>query len=77
MTESEDLLELIERAVVEHGGDLGGWTRRDDGVLQLFDGRLTLRAEIKDSDLSGSHRVHAHVLATLHEFDDEILCCLR
>ena len=42
MPESERLLELIEKGVVEHGGDLAGWTRRSDDALQLFDG---LRSE--------------------------------
>ncbi len=50
MSESERLLELIERAVVEHGGNLGGWTRRSDDALQLFDGRVTLRAEVNESE---------------------------
>ena len=74
MSESERLLELIERGVVEHGGDLGGWTRRTDDALQLFDGRVTLRAEVNDA---AAKTVHAHVLTTLHEYDDEILdACL-
>src|SRR6185295_13401548 len=73
MSESERLLELIEKSVVEHGGDLGGWTRRADDALQLFDGRVTLRAELADSGSSGAKAVHAHVLTTLHEYDDEIL----
>jgi hypothetical protein len=50
VSESERLLELIERAVVEHGGNLGGWTRRSDDALQLFDGRVTLRAEVNESE---------------------------
>lgn len=77
MSESEDLLALIERGVVEHGGDLGGWTRLSDDALQLFDGRVTLRAELKDTGRSGVTRVHAHVLTTLHEYEEEILdACL-
>jgi hypothetical protein len=50
VSESERLLELIERVVVEHGGNLGGWTRRSDDALQLFDGRVTLRAEVNESE---------------------------
>ena len=77
MSDSEHLLELIERGVVEHGGDLGGWTRRIDNALQLFDGRVTLRAELKDTASSAANTVHAHVLTTLHEYEDEILdACL-
>ena len=77
MSESKRLLELIELGVVEHGGDLGGWTRRTDDALQLFDGRVTLRAELKDTGSSGAKTVHAHVLTTLHEYEDEILdACL-
>lgn len=71
---SDRLLELIENGVIEHGGDLGGWTRRMNDTLQLFDGRVTLRAELKDVGPStNDSMVHAHVLTTLHEHDDEIL----
>jgi len=73
MSASERLLELIERGVVEHGGDLGGWTRRIDDALQLFAGRVTLRVELKDPGSSGANAVHAHVLTTLHEYEDEVL----
>jgi hypothetical protein len=78
MSDSERLLERIEQGVVEHGGDLGGWTRRMDDTLQLFDGRVTLRAQLKDAGPSAGDRgVHAHVLTTLHEHDDEVLdACL-
>src|SRR5688500_2207019 len=77
MSESQQLLELIEGSVVAHGGDLGGWTRVVDDTLQLFDGRVTLRAEIKEPVSSQAKAVHAHVLATLHEYEDEILdACL-
>jgi hypothetical protein len=77
MSESQQLLELIERFVFEHGGDLGGSTRHIDDALQLFDGRVTLRAEVKDPDSSQPQAVHAHVFTTLHEYDDEILdACL-
>jgi hypothetical protein len=77
MSESQQLLELIDRSVVEHGGDLGGWTRLVGDTLQLFDSRVTLRAEIKDPVSSQAKAVHAHVSATLHEYEDEILdACL-
>jgi hypothetical protein len=78
MSDSERLLDLIEKGVVEHGGDLGGWTRHVDDTLQLFDGRVTLRAEVKDGEPSGADgKVHVHVLTTLHEYDDEVLdACL-
>src|SRR5215470_10515650 len=78
MSDSECLLELIEKGVVEHGGDLGGWTRRFDDTLQLFDGRVTLCAEPNDAGPSaGDRAVHVHVFATLHEHDDEVLdACL-
>jgi hypothetical protein len=78
MSDSGRLLELIEEGVVKHGGDLGGWTRRSDESLQVFDGRVTLRAEVRDAGpQAGDRAVHAHVLATLHEHDDEVLdACL-
>jgi hypothetical protein len=79
MSDSDRLLEMIEQGVVEHGGDLGGWTRRADDTLQLFDGRVTLRAEMKDPGAAAAARgaVHAHIFSTLHEHDDEVLdACL-
>jgi hypothetical protein len=77
MSDSNRLLELIEKGVVEHGGDLGGWARHVDDTLQLFDGRVTLRAELKDGGPADDGMVHAHVLTTLHEYDDEVLdACL-
>lgn len=77
MNETERLLELIEGGVVAHGGDLGGSTRRTHEALQLFDGRVTLRAEVKETDSSKIMTVHAHVLTTLHEYEDEVLdACL-
>lgn len=78
MSDSDRLLEVIERGIVEHGGDLGGWTRLAEGALQLFDGRVTLRAELGDAGAAAANgAVHAHVLATLHEHDDEVLdACL-
>ena len=48
--DADRLLDLIEEGVVEHGGDLGGWTRRHEDALQLFDGRVTLRAELHEED---------------------------
>lgn len=71
MSEADRLLELIEERIVEHGGDLGGWTARAGDELKLFDGRVTLRAEILASE--EGKPVHSHVFATLHEHDDEVL----
>ena len=71
MSEAARLLELIEERIVEHGGDLGGWTARSGKELKLFDGRVTLRAEIVDG--GDGNPVHGHVFATLHEYDDEVL----
>lgn len=78
MSEAKRLLELIEEGIVQHGGDLGGWTRRTEDTLQLFDGRVTLRAELKDNKPSSAIAVvHVHVFTTLHEHDDEVLeACL-
>ncbi|WP_165250924.1 hypothetical protein [Paludisphaera soli] len=78
MSDAARLLELIETCLVEHGGDLGGWTLLEDDALQVFDGRATLRAELRDaSPAAREGMVHAHVFATLHEYDDEVLdACL-
>ena len=77
MSGADRLLDLIEAGIVHHGGDLGGWTRRHGPLLQLFDGRMTLRAQVDDSPESPAGTVHAHVLTTLHEHDDEELdACL-
>ena len=78
MPDAERLLELIEDCIVGHGGGLGGWTHHTDDTLQLFDGRVTLRAEVKDAGPSASRgAIHGHVLTTLHEHDDEVLdACL-
>jgi hypothetical protein len=73
MPDAERLLELIEEFVVKHGGDLGGWTRRNDETLQLFAGRVTLRAKVSEPDPARVTSVHAHVFTTLHEHDDEVL----
>ena len=75
MSDADELLDLIEKGIVEHGGDLGGWTRRDEDKLQLFDGRVTLQATIMEADHPGT--VHAHVYVTLHEHEAEVLdCCV-
>src|SRR5687767_9645041 len=71
MSEAARLLELIEERIVEHGGDLGGWTARSAEELKLFGGRVTLRAEIVAG--GDGKPVHGHVLATLHEYGDEVL----
>jgi len=71
MSLDRSLLELLEKAVVTHGGDLGGWTRLDDEKLQVFDGRVTLTAKVDPPSELGY--VHAHVFATLHDYGDEVL----
>lgn len=73
MSDTERLLELIEEGIVGHGGDLGGWTKLDSELLKLFDGRVTLRAEIGNSGQPRDGMVHAHIFTTLHEHDDEVL----
>lgn len=74
MPDPERLLELIEDGIVAHGGDLGGWTRREGETFQLFDGRVTLTARV-EGDESGDRPglVHCHVFACLHDYDDETL----
>jgi hypothetical protein len=72
MSDSATLLESIDECIVTHGGDLGGWTRCADEALQLFDGRVTLRAELREAGSTASS-VHAHIFTTLHEHDDEVL----
>jgi hypothetical protein len=79
MSDAERLLELIEGGIVTHGGDLGGATSRVDGGVQVFDGRVMLRAEVTDNDGPSilGKAVHAHVQAILHEYDGEVLdACL-
>lgn len=73
MAEAEQLLERIEEGIVTHGGDLGGWTRLHDGQLQLFDGRVTLTAEVYLQEPADSGVAHCHVFTQLHEYDDEVL----
>ena len=78
MSDAERLLELIEESIVKQGGDLGGSTRRGEGTLDLFDGRVTLWAELHEKKPRQENAVHAHVLTTLHGFDGEVLdACLR
>ncbi|MFO1064310.1 MAG: hypothetical protein U0892_10645 [Pirellulales bacterium] len=78
MSERRAILEIIEQMIVEHGGDLGGWTQLEDDRLKLFDGRITLHIEFPDGEVkSDAAAIHAHVYATLHEHDDEMLdACL-
>lgn len=72
VSDADLLLERIEEGIVAHGGDLGGWTRREAGRLQLFDGRVTLTARLADEQ-PHEMAVHTHLLATLHDHDDEVL----
>jgi hypothetical protein len=78
MSETHRLLELLEEAILQHGGALGGWTRLADETLQLFAGRVTLWVELNDSRLTDNNTViHAHIFTKLHEHDDEVLdACL-
>lgn len=72
--EANQLLDLIEEVIVQHGGDLGGWTRRSSDRLQLFDGRVTLSAKIEDGpEQDKVEPIHAHVLATLNDHQKEVL----
>lgn len=73
MSTADSLLDIIEEGITAHGGDLGGWTRRDGDALQLFDGRVTLRAKVDEQDAERPGFVHSHVLATLPEYEDETL----
>jgi len=77
MADEEQLLELIEQSIQDHGGDLSGWTHRDDGTLKIFDGRVSLNANIDDASPEQPGVAHVHVYATLHDHDDEVLdACL-
>lgn len=77
MSIPEKLLGLVEDGIVQHGGDLGGWTRLESERLQIFDGRVTLRVEVRDKQSPSDGVIHVHVLMTLHDHDDEILdACL-
>lgn len=78
MSDTDRILDLIEKGIAAHGGDLGGAMRRTGDGLQLFDGRVTLRAVLKETAPSGSaSTVHAHVLTALHDYDNEVLdACL-
>jgi len=74
MSLNKELLQLIHTAVVEHGGQLGGRTKLAEDKLQIFDGRVTLQVNVETYPKMGELvLVHCHVLATLHEFDNEIL----
>ena len=74
MSLNKELLKLIHTAVVEHGGELGGKTKLAEDKLKIFDGRVTLRVNVETYPKMGEITlVHCHVLATLHEFDNEIL----
>mgnify|MGYP007059381766 CR=1 FL=1 len=73
MSNERRVLELIEEAISSHGGDLDGWTKLEEEELQLFDGRVTLRANIECNNEGTPLAVHGHLLATLHEYDDETL----
>jgi hypothetical protein len=76
MSDAARLLEFIEESIIAHGGDLGGWTQRTDDEVKIFDGRVSLRAELSESPAPGQ-AIHAHVFATLHECDDDVLdACL-
>lgn len=74
MSDSARILEIIDLAVKEHGGDLGGTTNNLGDSLQLFDGRVTLTVKLEEpcTDSAGQS-IHAHLLALLHEYDDEVL----
>jgi hypothetical protein len=78
MENSVQFLELVEEALTQHGGDLGGWTKLDGEKLQVFDGRVTLTAEIIGAESKSSgESVHIHLFAMLHEHEDEVLdACL-
>ncbi|MEM7457317.1 MAG: hypothetical protein AAF456_23480, partial [Planctomycetota bacterium] len=78
MSDSNLLLSFIEEGIVQHGGDLSGWTRLGEESLQLFDGRITLRAEVDANTGESQPTVaHCHVFAALHEHGEEELdACL-
>ncbi len=73
MCDTLRLLEQIEEGIVHHGEDLAGWTRLTDKSLQLFDGQVTLTAQVHEDDQAEGGHAHCHVFATLHEYDDEVL----
>lgn len=69
---------MIEWAVKEHGGDLGGTTNNRGESLQLFDGRVTLTVKLEEPCSAPTGKsIHVHLLSKLHDYDDEILdACL-
>ena len=73
MSEQTGFLESIEEGINGHSDDLSGWTRLDDGRLQVFDGRVTIQAEIYPMEQDNDNIAHVHVFSTLHEHDDEVL----
>ena len=76
MSLDKELLKLIHKAVVEHGGELGGKTKfsKDKDRLLIFDGRVLLKANVETYPKMGKTTlVHCHVLAKLREFDNEVL----
>ncbi|MBI1247586.1 hypothetical protein GC197_07025 [bacterium] len=73
MSDANRLLEIIEEGINAHGGDLGGWTQFIEEQLKLFDGRVTLRADVYEMERQDPGMAHCHVFATLHDCDDEVL----
>ncbi|MEM1186586.1 MAG: hypothetical protein AAGI53_16475 [Planctomycetota bacterium] len=68
------LLEMIESTVVAHGDEFGGWTKLDGDELKVFDGRITLRAQVHiHPKPDGAAMAQCSVLATLHDHGDEVL----
>ena len=77
MSDEHALLCAIEDALNQHGGDLGGWTKLNEQSCQIFAGRVTLKAEISPNEGGMEGLVHAHVFATMHDHQDEVLdACL-
>lgn len=73
MSESAALLKAIERGQGT-SSDLGGKTRCRGDALELFDGRVSLTAVLGEPPRSpGLVGVHAHLLASLPEYDGETL----
>lgn len=66
------VLDTIEDGIVSHGGDLGGWTKRDDDRLLLFDGRATLTCKVHPPSESAVG-AHVHVVTTLADYPDDPL----
>ncbi|GAA4425490.1 hypothetical protein [Bremerella cremea] len=73
MSDAHQLLEFIEEGLNIHGEELGGWTQLLDEQLKIFDGRVTLSAEIHEMESPQDGMVHCHVFAQLHDYDDEVL----